>query len=78
MKRLVIVGTMRRGAVDPREELPAEVESAILKRGYSEACMGNEVVWALTPARKLPPRRFEASSKKLERMMELAAKAGRA
>lgn len=76
MRRLVIVGTMRRGAVDPREELPAEVETAILKHEYSEACMGCEVVWALTRPRKLPARAYQAPNKKLERMMGLAGRVG--
>lgn len=76
VKRLVIVGTMRRGALDPREELPGDVETAILEREYSEACLGNSVVWATSPGRKLPPRAYHGRSKKLERMMELAGRVG--
>lgn len=70
----MILATMRRGILDPREELPGEVEAAILEREYSEACMGCEV--ALARPRKLPARAYRAPSKKLERMMELAGRVG--
>ncbi len=75
MKRMVVVATMRRGAVEPHEPLPADVEARMFERMYAEsASMQPNVHWCSPDAKKMPAKSY-APRAKVDRLMELASKA---
>ena len=76
MKRMVVIATLRRGAVTPHEPVSAELEVAMFERQYFESgATEASVHWRPRHAAKLPKRVFEPRAK-VERLMELARKRG--
>jgi hypothetical protein len=76
MKRMVVIATVKRGAVTPHELVSAEIETKIFERMFAEASSADShVCWRTGEPPKLPPRRFEPRGRE-ERMLELARKVG--
>lgn len=76
MKRMVVIATMGRGAVEPHEPVGAQMEAKMFERMFAEAaCADARVEWRTEEPRKLPPPRFKPNARQ-ERLMQLARKAG--
>lgn len=75
MKRYVVIATTRRGVIEPPEVVNAEADAMIRERLFAEAiCGGVTVKWNKGADLKLPPASYGPCGK-VERMMDLAAKA---